>query len=83
MQEQNKVGYILGVTRVGSILPGWIGSAIEVVEPNKASASFLWTAVLDLENARIFGASENVGGLIFFLAAQGYRVTVERVGELA
>lgn len=81
MQEQNKVGYILGVTRVGSILNGWIGSAVEVVEPNESG--FLWTAVLDLENARVFGAAENVGGLIFFLAAQGYRVTVERVGELA
>ena len=81
MQEQNKVGYILGVTKVGSILPGWIGSAVEVVEPNESG--FLWTTVFDLENAKVFGASENVGGLIFFLAARGYRVTVERVGELA
>ena len=82
MQEQNKVGYILGVTRVGSILPpGWVGSAIELVEPNESG--FLWTAVLDREDARIFGAAENVGGLIFFLAAQGYRVIVERAGELA
>lgn len=70
------VGYILGIqATTGKV--GWISNA--VLEP-KVQLPLVVDAKKD---ARVFGASENVGGLIFFLAARGYRVIVERVGELA
>lgn len=70
------VGYILSIqATTGKV--GWISNVI--LEPKVQ----LPLVVEDKKNARVFGASENVGGLIFFLAAKGYRVIVERVGELA
>ena len=68
-----RVGYILGIL-APSGKTGWISQA--VLEPKIQ----LPRVIEGKERARIFGASENVGGLIFFLAAKGYRVIVERTG---
>ena len=76
LEAEPKVGYILGIL-APSGKTGWISQA--VLEPKIQPPR----VIEEKEEARVFGASENVGGLIFFLAAQGYRVTVERVGELA
>jgi len=74
LEAEPKVGYILGIL-APSGKTGWISRA--VLEPKIQ----LPRVVEGKEKARVFGASENVGGLIFFLAAKGYRVIVERVGE--
>ena len=78
LNSQPTVGYILGVQQLTS--PRglfWVGDAS--LEPEIADVALYAYR----KDARVFGASENVGGLIFFLAARGYRVIVERVGELA
>ena len=76
-----RVGYILGLLKPNSVEPEWLTVAVELVEPD--TRGFLWSTDPRANGARVFGASENVGGLIFFLAAKGYRVVVERVGVLA
>ena len=76
LESEPRVGYILGILAPSGKV-GWISQA--VLEPKIQ----LPRVIEGKERARVFGASENVGGLIFFLAAKGYRVIVERVGELA
>ena len=78
---ETNAGYILGILKPNSVEPEWLTVAVELVEPD--TRGFLWNTGPTAKGARVFGASENVGGLIFFLAARGYRVIVERVGELA
>lgn len=78
---ETNAGYILGILKPNSVEPEWLTVAVELVEPD--TRGFLWSTEPKAKGARVFGASENVGGLIFFLAAQGYRVIVERVRELA
>ena len=77
LNSQPTVGYILGVQLARRHGLFWVGQAI--LDPEIANI----TLYKYRKDARVFGAAENVGGLIFFLAAQGYRVTVERVWELA
>ena len=69
-----EVGYILGIGN-----SGWIAT-VDSAKLDTLEPSFFFSYGSSKEKARVFGASENVGGLIFFLAAKGYRVIVERVG---
>ena len=73
LEAEPKVGYILGILAPSGKV-GWISQAL--LEPKIQ----LPRVIEEKEEARVFGASENVGGLIFFLAARGYRVIVERTG---